>query len=135
MRILHAIDSCAPSAGGVAEAVIRLTETMQGLGVDASIVSGDDPKASFLADLHVKIHALGPSRLGSYGYLPMMRSWLQEHATHHAAVVAHGLWQYPSVVVRKVLRGTPTPYYLYPHGMLDPWFKKAYPWKHLKKVL
>lgn len=135
MRILHAIDSCAPSAGGVAEAVIRLSEAMHELGVDATIVSGDDPNASFLADLQVKVHALGPSRLGSYGYLPTMRSWLQEHATSQDAVVVHGLWQYPSVVVRKALRGCSTPYYLYPHGMLDPWFRKAYPWKHLKKAL
>src|SRR6202030_4246906 len=27
------------------------------------------------------------------------------------------------------------PYYVFTHGMLDPWFKKAYPLKHLKKLL
>ena len=25
------------------------------------------------------------------------------------------------------------PYLVFPHGMLDPWFKKTYPFKHLKK--
>ena len=27
------------------------------------------------------------------------------------------------------------PYIVFPHGMLDPWFKKAYPFKHLKKQI
>jgi len=29
--------------------------------------------------------------------------------------------------------GADTPYYVYTHGMLDPWFKRQYPIKHLKK--
>ena len=28
-----------------------------------------------------------------------------------------------------------TPYFVFPHGMLDPWFKRTYPLKHLKKLL
>jgi glycosyltransferase involved in cell wall biosynthesis len=31
------------------------------------------------------------------------------------------------------LRGSDIPYFVYPHGMLDPWFKRTYPLKHLKK--
>ena len=27
------------------------------------------------------------------------------------------------------------PYYVFPHGMLDPWFRRTYPYKHLKKCL
>ena len=33
------------------------------------------------------------------------------------------------------LRHGATPYAVFPHGMLDPWFKRAYPAKHLKKWL
>jgi glycosyltransferase involved in cell wall biosynthesis len=33
------------------------------------------------------------------------------------------------------LHGTTTPYFVFPHGMLDPWFKQTYPLKHLKKWL
>jgi len=33
------------------------------------------------------------------------------------------------------LAGQHTPYYVFTHGMLDPWFKKQYPLKHLKKWL
>ena len=28
-----------------------------------------------------------------------------------------------------------TPYLVFPHGMLDPWFKKSYPLKHIKKQI
>jgi len=46
-------------------------------------------------------------------------------------VIAHGLWQWPG----RRARALRNPYLLFPHGMLDPWFKKAYLWKHLKKQL
>ena len=43
--------------------------------------------------------------------------------------IAHGLWQWPGQRAREL----GNPYLVYPHGMLDPWFKKSYPIKHLKK--
>jgi glycosyltransferase involved in cell wall biosynthesis len=33
------------------------------------------------------------------------------------------------------MHGRETPYFVFPHGMLDPWFKRTYPLKHLKKWL
>ena len=49
--------------------------------------------------------------------------------------IAHGLWQWPGVVAYNNCKRKSIPYLVYPHGMLDPWFKKAYPIKHLKKQL
>ena len=46
-------------------------------------------------------------------------------------VIPHGLWQWPG----RVARSLGNPYLVYPHGMLDPWFKKTYPFKHFKKLL
>jgi glycosyltransferase involved in cell wall biosynthesis len=43
------------------------------------------------------------------------------------------MWQYNAFAAWRALRGTGIPYYVYPHGMLDPWFKHTYPLKHLKK--
>jgi len=48
-------------------------------------------------------------------------------------VIAHGLWQWPSYQAWKNFKKTGVPYIVFPHGMLDPWFKKTYPFKHLKK--
>ena len=33
------------------------------------------------------------------------------------------------------LRSLKVPYFVFPHGMLDPWFKAYYPLKHLKKLV
>ena len=46
-------------------------------------------------------------------------------------IIVHGLWQWPG---RRVQQFT-NPYLVYPHGMLDPWFKKTYPLKHFKKQI
>jgi glycosyltransferase involved in cell wall biosynthesis len=61
--------------------------------------------------------------------------WLIEHARDYHAVVVNGIWRYHSYGTWQALRGTKIPYYIYPHGMLDPWFKHTYPLKHMKKWL
>ena len=50
-------------------------------------------------------------------------------------MIVHGVWQYSSFGVWRALAGTNTPYFVFPHGMLDPWFKRTYPAKHFKKLL
>jgi glycosyltransferase involved in cell wall biosynthesis len=47
----------------------------------------------------------------------------------------NGIWQFHSFAVWNALRHSKTPYVVFTHGMLDPWFNKTYPLKHLKKML
>lgn len=49
--------------------------------------------------------------------------------------IAHGLWQWPGVIAYKNWRTKNIPYLVFPHGMMDPWFKRNYPLKHVKKQL
>src|SRR4029077_8805359 len=35
----------------------------------------------------------------------------------------------------RALHNSPTRYFVFPHGMLDPWFNRTYPLKHFKKLL
>lgn len=49
--------------------------------------------------------------------------------------MAHGLWQWPGVVAYNNWKRNKIPYLIFPHGMMDPWFKTAYPLKHIKKQL
>jgi glycosyltransferase involved in cell wall biosynthesis len=60
---------------------------------------------------------------------------LRGNVANYDAVVSHGLWQYHSFGTWRALRGGRVPYLVFPHGMLDPWFKRTYPLKHLKKWL
>lgn len=50
-------------------------------------------------------------------------------------IIAHGLWQWPSLEAMRIHQETKVPYVVFPHGMLDPWFKKKYPLKHFKKQI
>ena len=51
------------------------------------------------------------------------------------ALIAHGLWQWPSYRAWKNFKKTGVPFVVFPHGMLDPWFKRTYPIKHFKKQI
>ena len=135
MRFLHVVHSCDPAAGGVAEAVLRLATGAEELGHSAEIVTCDSPDADFLFGLGVKATGTGPAFRSSYHACPAMGKWLRANAGGFDALVAHGLWQYPGVAARKEARRVEKPYFLYPHGMLDPWFRRTYPLKHLKKLV
>jgi glycosyltransferase involved in cell wall biosynthesis len=134
VRLLHVVHSCNPLAGGVAEAVNRLAEAAIEVDYEAEIATCDQSSASFLAELDVKARGFGPASESSYHSCPSLGAWLMENAASFDGLVSHGLWQYPSVAVRKAARKADKPYFVYPHGMLDPWFKSQYPWKHLKKT-
>ena len=103
-------------------------------GHSVEIASLDSPDKPWIRDFPVPVHAFGPGR-GSYGYAPKFTRWLKDRRTDYDAVIVHGIWQYNSFGVWRGLRGTNTPYFVFPHGMLDPWFNRTYPLKHLKKLL
>ncbi len=48
-------------------------------------------------------------------------------------VIVHGLWKYPGLAAWLALAGH-KPYVVFTHGMLDPYFKRAFPLKHIKKL-
>jgi glycosyltransferase involved in cell wall biosynthesis len=135
MKLLHVLHSCNPVAGGVSECVLRLAEAAAEVDYEAEIATCDQSASSFLAELGVAARGFGPASDSSYHSCPALGSWLMENASSFDALVSHGLWQYPGVAVRKAARNAGKPYFVYPHGMLDPWFKNQYPIKHLKKVL
>lgn len=77
---------------------------------------------------------LGPAN-SKYGFIPGLPDRIRSLAIQHDFVVIHRIWQYHSYATWRVLRGTDIPYAVYPHRMLDPWFRRTYPLKHLKKWL
>lgn len=135
MKILHVISSTSPQGGGPIEGVKQLHAPLRYLGVSVEIACCDAPDAAWLATSELPtVHALGPSKLG-YGYTPRLLPWLRENAVRFDAVIVEGLWQYHGFATWRALQGTGVPYFVFSHGMLDPWFKHTYPLKHLKKWL
>jgi glycosyltransferase involved in cell wall biosynthesis len=58
---------------------------------------------------------------------------LLKHASRFDHVIIDGIWNYTSFATWRALRASGVPYSVYPHGMLDPWFRDTYPIKHIKK--
>jgi len=132
---LHVIASLDPATGGTAEGVLQLARCAQRCGRTVEILTLDLPHNTWGDSLGCKVHRLGPCSLGTYRYSARLRPWLRAHHGQYKAVVVHGLWQYHGLAVRSELHATATPYFVYTHGMLDPWFKHQFPLKHLKKRL
>lgn len=134
MRVLHCIGYADPRSGGVVEGIRQFAVSFQKKGHHVELASLDPPNAPWLREFPVPAYGLGPGR-GSYGYQPAFRKWLEEKSRTVDAVIGNGVWQYTSFAIRQACRRTGTPYFMFVHGMLDPWFKRAYPLKHLKKWL
>jgi glycosyltransferase involved in cell wall biosynthesis len=133
-KILHVIPSVNPESGGPIEAVIQLSLVHLQLGHTSHICSLDNPDNLKHSNNNLTVYALGPGYL-SYGYCKNLSKWLNENISNYDAVIIHGLWQYCGFATRKIALKKQIPYYIFPHGMLDPWFKYKYPFKHIKKWL
>ena len=134
VKILHVVSSVDPSFGGVAESIVRRGEKLVEMGHQVEVASLDSPDNPAIQDYPLPLHALGPGKT-AWCYSPRLIPWLRDNCRRFDAVVVDGLWQFHGVATREALRGTNVPYFVFPHGMLDPWFKTTYPLKHLKKWL
>ena len=134
MRLLNVIRSVNPVHGGPAEGLRQSVAATRAMGHVEEVLTLDAPTDDWVRAFPATTHALGPVA-SNYGRTDRLVPWLREHACGYDAVVVHGLWQYHGLAVWRALRGGPVPYFVYPHGMLDPWFKRRYPLKHLKKWL
>jgi len=133
-RILHAIHSVNPAGGGPIEGVKQMSAVNARHGHIVELVSLDAPDARWVRECPLRCHALGPGWL-HYGYSPRFVPWLQAHWRDYDVVIVNGIWQFHSYGIWRALAGTPMPYFVFTHGMLDPWFKRTYPLKHAKKWL
>ncbi len=132
MRLLHVIHDLAPAGGGPPENLLQLARGYREVDVEPEVLSLDAPEASYLGRYPFPVHALGPAR-GTFGYSPAARGWLEAHARRYDGILIDGLWQYPGLAARAGALAARVPYFVFPHGMLDPWFRRRYPAKHLKK--
>jgi glycosyltransferase involved in cell wall biosynthesis len=140
VKLLHVIASASPAGGGPIEGIIRQNDASAAWGT-RELVTTDLPDAPYLRSLPMRVHALGgpaprvPGRgfLEHYGYTSRLIPWLRQHAGEYDAVVVNGLWNFATMAASVALRRSETPYFVFPHGMMDPWFKRAYPLKHVAK--
>ncbi len=134
MKLLHCIHSADPRVGGTIEGVRQSARLLAQRGHQVEVATLDPPDSRWLPDFPCKIYGLGP-HFTSYGFARGFEKWLVNKSSEMDVVIGNGLWQYNNFAMRRACLRTRTPYFVFPHGMLDPWFKRAFPLKHLRKWL
>lgn len=130
-KILYVIASVHPKSGGPVEGVRQMTHINRSAGHVIEVVTFDQPNAPYIQDFPAVVHGLGGGR--RFDYIRRLVPWIRRNRSRFDAVIVNGIWGYNCYGAWRALRGSGIPYFVYPHGMLDPWFKRTYPLKHLKK--
>jgi glycosyltransferase involved in cell wall biosynthesis len=134
MNLLHVIAGSDPGSGGPIEALLRISEVLIRDGHHIEVLSlepkAEAEKRSFPFPVVGIGHGTRP-----YRYNAQLTPWLNQNAGRFDAIVLHGLWNYSSLGSWRALRSSPTPYYIFTHGMMDPWFRDQYPLKHMAKQI
>ncbi len=134
MRILEVIASADPASGGPIEGARQIEQVLRSLGHEITMISMDDPADGF-ADAAADVLIAAGRGWGTYGFNLKLQRWLDQHIAEFDVVLINGLWQFHGVAVWRAARRSRVPYFVLPHGMLDPWFRRAFPLKHLKKSI
>ncbi|MEO6151699.1 MAG: glycosyltransferase [Croceibacterium sp.] len=129
LRIGLLTASASRLGGGVFEAVVQQAAMIRDLGGNARIFA--------LADRHSADdrHRFGPSPVTfsrvrgpvQIGHAPDLVGELL--AADLDCLHLQGIWMYPSHAAQRWARRTGRPYFVSPHGMLDPWITARGRWK------
>ncbi|NOV31557.1 glycosyltransferase [Methylomonas sp. ZR1] len=134
MKILRIITTVNPESGGPIEGLKQQAKIAMAKGHTTEVACFDEENATHVKEFPLRVHALGPI-FSKYAYSRKFKPWLLANYNQYDAIVIHNLWQYHSFAAHAALKSVNAPYYVFTHGALDPWFKKQYPLKHLKKCL
>jgi len=137
MRILHVVRTLNPEFGGPPESVRMFANAHRRAGNEVEVATLDAPDSGPAGDAYASllgcpVHACGPAK-GNYYYSKRLDRWLAANYRRFDGAIVNGVWQYHTVAARHVLAGR-LPYVVFAHGMLDPYFKRRFPLKHLKKL-
>jgi glycosyltransferase involved in cell wall biosynthesis len=145
LRILHVISSVDPAGGGPIEGILRISTSEASISRQVDIACLDQPDAPWLPSMPLKVYPLGHKRRGlfaspklpwnKYRVSARMVTWLIRNAARYDMVVIDGLWNFTTAAFSIALLFRNPRYVLFPHGMLDPWFKRRYPLKNVFKHL
>ena len=134
LHILHIIQSVDPKTGGPIEGVCQQARAHVLFGHSVEIASLDGVKSEFLSFPNLKVYPCNSSALDKIFPLTLY-AWLRSNSSNYDCIVINGIWGLHIFAAWLALRNTSTPYFVFSHGMLDPWFKRRFPLKHLKKWL
>lgn len=133
MKLLHIVASGNPAGGGVIEGVLRLGDAYRALGHDQHLLTLDSPDDPWVRACPSPVFAMGRTSEAKRGFPRRAIGWLRAHGRSYDGIVVDGLWNSATLAARCVLPGGDVPYAVFPHGMLDPWFRETQPAKEWVK--
>jgi glycosyltransferase involved in cell wall biosynthesis len=113
-----------PAGGGPCEGIRNLAGQLAGGGHSVEVVCLDQMRPEYSNEKALRIHALGRGH-GPWKYHPQLLPWLRKNLPRFDAAILNGLWLYQGLALLRAARDCGTPYFIFPHGMLDPWFQQA----------
>jgi len=142
MKIVHAITSLDPAAGGPPVVAARLGAAQAAMGHDVWIVTyerheakeriakafGAVPGFDRVRVVGLHAHGLGERVLATEAHADLRKVGADAGVFH-----LHGVWDSILRAAASAGRGLRVPYVVTPHGMLDPWSLGQTPLKRLKK--
>jgi len=134
MRILHVIPSVDPATGGPAEGLRQLCHIYEMGGHEVDVASLDSPESIKQFNFPTRVFGLGPG-WGIYGYSRRAAPWFKDNLANYDVVFINCIWQFNTLAAYRALAGTNIPYAVFTHGMLDPYFRRNFPLKHIKKLI
>lgn len=133
MKILHIVADANPAKGGVIEGVLRLGDAYRALGHDQHLLTLDAPDDPWVSACPSPVIAMGRAAEAKRFYPAKAIGWLRQHAGEYDGIVVDGLWNAATLAARRALPASGLPYAVFPHGMLDPWFRQLQPRKEWVK--
>lgn len=131
-----------PRSGGPCQGIRNSIKALKDHIDQREVVSFDDPGAEFLGQDPFTIYPLGPAN-NPWKYTPRLKPWLDKNLENYDVVIINGLWLYLSFAVYQSLQKLKRQQnrlskkiprvFIWPHGMLDPYFQKA-PERKLKAI-
>lgn len=134
LKVLHIIITVHKEYGGPVEGLTQSIRYRLKKGQYIEVVTLDNPNAEYLKEFPCKVNGMGPVH-SKLGYTGKLKQWIIQNGHRFDVAVIHGLWNPSSIEGGQGCKAIGLPYVIFTHGMLDPWFKKAYPFKHLLKQL
>ena len=123
-----------PAHGGPVECAIQLNKNITARGHSYDVVTLDRPEAEWNKRLPFEPICLGRGSKDPDMVPPALVKFLKQSQSKYDGSIFHGIWTVPNVAMRFAWDGK-HPYVVFSHGMLDPYFIRNFPLKHIKKSL
>ncbi len=128
MKVLHIIASANPDEGGPIAYALNMAQERQKEQDESLFITADPIDAPYVEAFPFQIVTTKRTAT-AFGRA------IENNAPGCDVAIIHGLWNAGSIGGFHTLKKLGIPWFIFPHGMLDPYFKTIKPAKHIAKQI